>query len=182
MSIAPGTYELGPQDGTLKVRTSRGGAAARAGHDLLIEVRRWDATVRFADDPAHSSMELTADSTSLQVLDGTGGIKPLTDEDRSGIPQTIDEDVLKGGSISFRSTVVRPEGDGRLHVAGDLELAGSGNLIAFDLELADDGRLAGSATVKQTDWGIKPYTALFGALKVADEVQVSLDARLRPAA
>ena len=30
--------------------------------------------------------------------------------------------------------------------------------------------------VKQTDWGIKPYSALFGALKVADEVEVAIDA------
>ena len=32
--------------------------------------------------------------------------------------------------------------------------------------------------VKQTEWGMKPYTALFGALKVADEVRVEIDARL----
>ena len=31
-----------------------------------------------------------------------------------------------------------------------------------------------SAIVKQSDWGIKPYSALFGALKVADEVQLEL--------
>jgi hypothetical protein len=32
--------------------------------------------------------------------------------------------------------------------------------------------------IKQTDWGMKPYSTLFGALKVVDEVEVSLDARL----
>ena len=32
--------------------------------------------------------------------------------------------------------------------------------------------------VKQTDWGIKPYTTLFGALKVADEVIISFDGEL----
>jgi hypothetical protein len=32
--------------------------------------------------------------------------------------------------------------------------------------------------IRQTEWGIKPYSTLFGALKVADEVavEVSLDA------
>jgi hypothetical protein len=32
--------------------------------------------------------------------------------------------------------------------------------------------------VRQSDWGIKPYSALFGALKVRDEVEVSLDGTL----
>ena len=55
--------QLGPDNGTLTVRTGRGGAAAKAGHDLLIEVERWSATL---DD---ASIELTADAGSLRVLD-----------------------------------------------------------------------------------------------------------------
>ena len=39
-----------------------------------------------------------------------------------------------------------------------------------------DGWLSASAVRKQTAWGIKPYSTLFGALKVADEVEVTLDA------
>jgi hypothetical protein len=35
--------------------------------------------------------------------------------------------------------------------------------------------VSGGATVKQTDFGIKPYSALFGTLKVLDEVQVAFD-------
>ena len=38
--------------------------------------------------------------------------------------------------------------------------------------------MTGSAVVTQTEWGMKPYSALFGALKVADEVRVEIDARL----
>ena len=38
--------------------------------------------------------------------------------------------------------------------------------------------MTGSATVKQTEFGMKPYSALFGALKVADEVTVAIDAKL----
>jgi polyisoprenoid-binding protein YceI len=181
MSIEPGTYELGPQDGTLSVRTGKGGAASKAGHNLLIKVERWGATVELAADPAQSVLELTADSTSFTVLEGTGGMKSLDADDKSGIAQTINEEVLKGTAIAFRSTAVRPDGDGRLHVTGDLELSGGINLVAFDLDVADDGRLTGSASLKQTEWGMKPYSALFGTLKVNDEVQVEIDAKLRPA-
>jgi polyisoprenoid-binding protein YceI len=178
MAIEPGTYELGPQDGTLSVRTGKGGAASKAGHNLVIEVERWGATAQFADDPAQSVLELTADSTSFTVREGSGGMKSLDDDDKRGISQTINEEVLKGTAIAFRSTAVRPDGDGRLHVTGDLELSGGVNLIAFDVEVGDEGRLTGHAKLKQTEWGMKPYSALFGTLKVADVVEVVIDAQL----
>jgi polyisoprenoid-binding protein YceI len=180
MAIQPGTYELGPQDGKLVVRTGKGGAASKAGHNLVIEVERWGATVQFAQDPAQSVLELNADSTSFRVLDGTGGVKSLDAGDKDGIAQTINQEVLKGTSIAFKSTAVRPDGDDQLHVTGDLELANGVNLIAFDISVSDDGRLTGRATVKQTEWGMKPYSALFGTLKVTDEVGVEIDAKLRP--
>lgn len=180
MAIDPGTYELGPQDGRLTVHTARAGAASKAGHDLVIVVERWSATVDWAADPAKSRLELTADSTSFSVQEGRGGVKPLSDDDRRGIVQTINEKVLKGTPITFRSTAVRPDADDRFRVTGDLELLNGVNLVAFDLTVSDDGRVSATAGVTQSEWGIKPYSALLGALKVADEVQVALDARLRP--
>jgi polyisoprenoid-binding protein YceI len=178
MSIEPGTYAVGPETGTLTVRTGKGGAAARAGHNLLIEVARWGATIELGADPSQSVLELTADSRSLRVLEGSGGMTSLGDDDKSGITQTIDEEVLKGTAIVFRSATVESSGDGRLHVHGDLELAGGINPVAFELELGDDERVRATATVKQSAWGMKPYSALFGTLKVADEVEVAIDARL----
>jgi polyisoprenoid-binding protein YceI len=177
MAPAPGTYALGPADGHLSVRTGKGGAAARAGHNLRIEVQRWGATVALAEDPAQTALELTADSGSLQVVEGTGGMNSLDDDDRAGITQTINDEVLKGTAIAFRSTSVSGS-DGRLSVQGDLELAGGINPITFELAVADDGRITGTAIVKQTAWGMKPYSALFGTLKVSDEVEVSIDATL----
>ena len=82
--------------------------------------------------------------------------------------------------IAFRSTAVRAEGDGELRVEGDLTIVGTTKPIAFELEIGDDGALRGDRLVTQTDWEMKPYSALFGALKVADEVEV--DGRGPPAA
>ena len=104
----------------------------------------------------------------------------LGDDDKRGIEQTINEEVLKGTPISFKSTAVRPDGDDRFHVTGDLELVNGINLIAFDITVSDDGRVTGRATVSQTQWGMKPYSALFGTLKVTDDVGVEIDAKLRP--
>ena len=168
------TYTLGPEDGILSLRTSRTGAVAKAGHDLLIHVTEWSATLDTGDDP---SLSLDADATSLRVREGTGGMKPLDEDDHANIETTIDDEVLLRRDISFRSTSVAAEGDA-LAVTGDLTLVGATAPLSFDLALSD-GRVQGAAVVRQTDWGMKPYTALFGALKVADEVRVEIDARLQ---
>jgi polyisoprenoid-binding protein YceI len=167
------TYTLGPDDGTLSVRTGRTGTVAKAGHDLLIHVGAWSATL----DLETPRVTLDADATSLHVIEGTGGMKSLDEDDRANIRQTIDDEILKRVDIQFRSTAVERNGD-RLAVRGDLTIVGATRPITFDLAL-DDGRLTGSAVVTQTDWGMKPYSALFGALKVADEVRVEIDARLQ---
>jgi polyisoprenoid-binding protein YceI len=166
------TYTLGPEDGVLLVRTSRTGAVAKAGHDLLIHVTEWSATL----DTDAPSLTLDADATSLRVREGTGGMKPLGEDDLTNIETTIDDEVLLRRDIRFRSTSVTADGDS-LSVTGDLELVGATHPISFDLSLAG-GRVTGAAVVKQTAWGMKPYTALFGALKVADEVRVEVDAAL----
>jgi polyisoprenoid-binding protein YceI len=94
----------------------------------------------------------------------------------ANIEKTIDEEVLGSAPIAFRSTAVEVAG-GSLAVEGELTLAGATRPIAFDLNVAD-GRLRGAAVVTQTDFGMKPYSTLFGALKVADDVTVELDAAL----
>ena len=180
MPISPGTFTLSPADGTLTVRTGRTGAASKAGHDLVIEVTSWRATLDL-DGAGEPAIALTADARSLCVREGTGGMTTLDDDDRANIEQTIDDEVLKGGAIEFRATRAAPGAGGGLRVEGDLDLLGTRRPVAFDLAAGDDGRLTGRATLRQSDWGIKPYSALFGTLKVADEVEVAIDARL-PAA
>jgi polyisoprenoid-binding protein YceI len=47
------------------------------------------------------------------------------------------------------------------------------------LEIGDNGKLTGSTVLKQSDWGIKQYSILFGTIKVADEVKVTIAADLK---
>ena len=180
MSIQSGTHQLGPDNATLSVRTGRSGAAAKAGHDLVLRVTSWEAALAVAEDGA-ATMELTADAGSLRVVESTGGMQALGDDDMENIHQTIDDEVLKRRDISFRSTRVEAERDGgRLHAEGDLTLAGETRPIEFDLALGSGGELTAAATVTQSAWGMKPYSALFGALKVKDEVLVVLEGQLQP--
>jgi polyisoprenoid-binding protein YceI len=165
---------IGPEDGSLVVKTYREGVAAKAGHDLVIEVTRWEATI----DTAAGTLELTADPRSLEVREGVRGVKPLTDRDRGEIRSNIDDKVLRGEPIEFRSRAVRmPDGPGRLTVEGDLTMAGSTRPLTAQLDVGGDGRVSGTITLTQSAWGIKPYRGLMGALKVRDEVEIVVDVR-----
>ena len=179
MSIQPGTHLLGPGNATLSVLTERTGAAAKAGHDLVLHVTSWGAKLVVGEDPADMSIELAADATSLRVVEAVGGVQALGDDDRANIHQTIDDEVLRRQDIEFRSTQVQADpGAGRIRAEGDLTLAGRTQPIAFDVDIGDDGALSATAVVTQTAWGMKPYSALFGALKVKDDVKVVLDGQL----
>ena len=181
MSIDAGTYTLGPDQAALTVKTGKTGAAAKAGHNLVIAVTDWEATVQVGADGIPAGIALTADASSLEVLEGSGGMQALGDEEKASIKQSIDDDVLKRTAIEFRSTAITPGDEpGRLHVEGELELGGTHRPIAFELALAPDGAITGSAIVTQSAWGIKPFSILFGTLKVADEVEVAVSATLRP--
>jgi polyisoprenoid-binding protein YceI len=170
------SQNFGPDNASLQIRTGRTGGAAKAGHDLVIEVGSWQATLDLEAQPA---LTLTADSRSLRVLEGHGGIKSLSEGDKADIKKTIDQDVLKGCAIEFRSSEVREAPDGGLSVRGELTLNDRTAPVTFDLARADDGRVSGSATVTQTAFGMKPYSALFGALKVADDVEIAIDTKPR---
>ncbi len=182
MGLADGSYTLGPDSGQLLIKTSRTGLGARAGHDLAIEVTRWQAEVTVdSADVARSSVNVEVDADSFEVRKGTGGVKPLTDADRAEIKKTIGEKILHTGlhpAITFRSTQVAgtPES---FSIDGDLTITGRTQPVTVHGRLTDD-RVQGSAAVVQSRWGIRPYTAFFGALKLSDEVTVEFSIRITP--
>jgi polyisoprenoid-binding protein YceI len=178
MALATGSHQLGPENASLQVRTYREGFVAKVGHDLVIEVTRWEATLDVADDSLSASVQLSADARSLEVREGLRGVKPLTDKDRADIRKTIDDKVLRGEPIGFRSTTVRPVDDAHLTVDGQLTIAGTTRPVTAQLDVSPGGHVTGTIPLTQSEWGIKPYRGLMGALKVRDEVEVVIDAQL----
>jgi polyisoprenoid-binding protein YceI len=178
MALQAGTHSLGPDNASLQVRTYREGVAAKAGHDLIIEVTRWDATVEVAGEPAGWTIALNADPQSLEIREGLRGVKPLTDKDRVEIRKNIDEKILGSHPIEFRSSGVRAADHERLTVDGELTMAGSTRPVTAELSMDAGGGVSGTIPVTQSAWGIKPYRGLMGALKVRDDVEVVIAAKL----
>ncbi|HEV7861380.1 MAG TPA: YceI family protein [Acidimicrobiia bacterium] len=180
MTIKPGTYTLGPSDGTLQVRTGRSGMASKVGHDLTLEASNWNATVTIDADPSRSEVKATIEPRSLEVVAATGGAKPVSEKDKKDIKNNI-AGLLGNNSITFQSTSVQAKSDTAATVTGDLSIAGQSRQATLDLTLQPDGtsaRLKGRVPIVQSSFGVKPFSAMMGALKVKDEVEVDIDVRL----
>ena len=177
MSDVPaGTHAFGPSDGQLRLKVYREGVASKMGHDLVIEVKDWSAKVdAHPDDLSQSSVEATAEVPSFTVVEGTGGTKPLTRTDKADIKKNIDEKILKDTStITFRSNGTATVSGSRVSVPGELTINGTSRPIDVDIEL-DGGKARARFKVVQSQFGIKPFKAFMGALKVRDDVEVELE-------
>jgi hypothetical protein len=186
MADITGTYELGPGDGRVLVKTGREGLAARAGHDLTLEITRWSArlTVPGGEGGGVAGATLAAelDLGSLTVREGAGGAKPLTDRDRRDIQGQARKILGDPAAASFASARVIPSSSAGSTangaVEGTLTLRGTSRPVRLQVISPAPGQFRGSAAIRQTDFGITPYSGFFGTLKLKDEVTVEFDVKL----
>jgi len=184
VAASTGNYRLGPDTGRVVIKTTRAGLAARAGHDLTIEVTRWSAQVEVPaeEDGGLGAAKVSAelDLGSLEPREGTGGVKPLTDGDRREIKKTM-SGILRSGTASFTSSRIVPSGSSGGAIEGTATLNGRTQPARLQVTAPGSDRYRGSATLTQTAFGLKPYTGFFGALKLKDEVTVEFDVDLSKA-
>ena len=170
-------WQLDASHGQLLVRTGVAGRAAKMGHRLTIEMERWDATVsRSGGRP--TAVELTVEVDSLRVLRGDGGMTPLTAPEkaliRSNALKCLDSN--KHRLIRFGSSDVEPTDDG-YRLTGELEIHGRRKPHVIEIRVTGqpDGswQVTGDSRVLHSDFGVRRYSMLMGAMQVADEVTVS---------
>ncbi|HET9893547.1 MAG TPA: YceI family protein [Streptosporangiaceae bacterium] len=180
MTQQPGRHAFNSEQGQVTLLTSRDGLAAQAGHDLTIEVSTWSAELETSADGTPAGLAVRLDLTSLAVREGTGGVKPLTDRDRREIAKTARK--LLGADRSPEATFVasafEPGGDGGGFVQGTFTLGGISRPLRLRVSRSGPDNYRATASVRQSEFGIKPYTAFLGALKVSDDVGVVVDVNL----
>lgn len=178
-AIATGSKTLGPQAGTITVKTFKEGLLSKMGHDLVIEARQWSAKIQLdSAEPPAGSVEVEIDPKSLTIV----GPGDLTDKDKAEIRGNIEKDVIqwaKFPEIKFRSTAVEnvksSGGKGTATVKGQLTLHGQTQAVDLPVSFeatATGVRVTGEVTLAQTRFGIKPYKAPLGVIKVKDELKV----------
>jgi polyisoprenoid-binding protein YceI len=174
-----GAWHLEGSDGELLIRTGVAGPAAAVGHRLTLAMRRWQATTQWdSDEPV--AAELTVDVGSLEVVRGEGGVTPLSGPEKMIVRRNAlgALNSRKFPHIMFAANVIEKTGDG-YRLSGDLTIHGQTRAQVVDVRTDDQGdgwRLSSETAIRQSDFGVKPYSQLLGALKVTDDVVVSFTA------
>ncbi|SPM42597.1 Polyisoprenoid-binding periplasmic protein YceI, partial [Mycobacterium numidiamassiliense] len=177
--VTPAVWSFEPADGELLVRTGVAGRAARLGHRLTIAMTRWHATVRWSGaDPV--AVELTVEADSFEVVRGEGGVKGLSGPEKTVIRANALKSLQASRfpTISFAADVIDKTDEG-YRLGGRLEVCGKTHEHVIDLrteDLGDTWRMSVESGVRQSAYGIKPYSILMGSVQVADDVTVSFTA------
>ncbi|KQU55525.1 S-adenosyl-L-methionine-dependent methyltransferase [Rhodococcus sp. Leaf278] len=177
------TWTLDASDGgQLAVRTDVTGRASKMGHRLTIAVTSWTATVEWSED-APTAVSLVAEVGSLEVVHGEGGLTPLIGPEKivakANALKSFDAD--RYPSIRFRSENITAVDSG-FRLAGTVEIHGVSREVAVDVaatDLGDRWRIESETVVRQSDYKITPYSQMFGAMKVVDDVTVAFNAEYR---
>jgi polyisoprenoid-binding protein YceI len=184
MAANGGRHRLGPEDGRLVLRTYRTGLAAQAGHDLTLEITRWSGDLDRGEDDSSGRLEVRIDLGSLTVREGSGGVRPLSDRDRREIASTARK-VLgtdRNPEATFVAEKFEPDSTGGGAINGTLTLGGQARPLGLRVKKVGDDRYQATASIAQSDFGIKPYSGMFGALKLRDAVDVEAEVDLSAAA
>jgi len=171
---------FGPGRGRIVLLTTRDGLAAQAGHDLTIEVTHWSAELEVADDLIPGNLSVRADMNSLAVREGTGGVKQLTDRDRREIVATARK-LLRTDrypEATFVASKFVPDELGGGVVDGTLTINGREGRLPLAVSKTGNAAYHATGTVRQSEFGIKPYTAFLGVLRVSDRVGIAVDLEL----
>ncbi len=174
------TYKLIPSESSFWVFAGKAGFLSAFAHDHEIGVKSYTSTVTIPESgAAGASMQLEVDAKSLVVLD-----KKVSEKDRRQIFDDMHSSVLESDKhpvIGFRSVSVsnlKKTGENRYNFTlnGDLKLHGVTRRIALQVSAtitATEIRASGKYPLKQTDYGIRPYSAAGGTVKVKNEVIIN---------
>ena len=175
------TYRLAPEQSKFTVQAFAEGLFSAFGHDPVIQIRSFSGEVHFVPGTfENASLKITVDPNSLAVSDA------VKEKDRLEIEQTMRNEVLEISRyheivfVSSNISVNRlAQGRCQVRVIGDLTLHGvTRNSIWISAEAKiNEGTLqaSGNFSLKQSDFGIKPYSAAGGTIKLKNELKFLFD-------
>lgn len=165
-----------PDNADVLVFTFKEGLLSAMAHDLKIRVTRFSIHV----DETTNAIEATFDPASLRVVtamkDGAEAHGALSDSDRKKIEGNIVDDVLearKFPEIRFVSSSVEEDEGTGYRVRGKLTLHGKTQDVSFVSRTDGEGQVA-QIEIHQPSFGIQPYSALLGTLKIKPDVLVNV--------
>ncbi|MFU8802170.1 MAG: YceI family protein [Bradymonadaceae bacterium] len=189
------TYRLNDSNSLLYVLIDNdsGKLLSKMGHDHVVHATNWTGTLDYEpDDPSRTSVRielpvagLRADEEEIRKRVGYKGGIPEGDR------QKTQENMLKKDqlfakrfpTITFTSTACDRGDEGTLQVRGRLTVRGKTRPVdlSMTLEQEEGGlRARGRFVATHADFGFKPFSAPFGALKNKEEITFVIDVLAMP--
>ena len=169
-------YELAPSS-RLVVRTGKAGLFGFAGHEHLIQAREFSGRiVYYPQQPESSHVTVSIATARLEVLTppDTAEIRKVTAAMRTEVL-----DVAQYSEITLTSQAVEKTGD-TLRVQAALTMKSRTRTVPITVRVLigpDTLRATTTFTVRQSDYGIRPYRGGPGGIvRVADAVSFDIDA------
>lgn len=162
-----------PITGRIDVLTFKEGILSKVAHDLSLRVGSFE----LATDGERVEGKFRLTSLGVEgvmnrgVLDSHG----VSEGDRREIEGNIQNKILRTKEYPEATFSGRArKGEGRHALSGTLTLAGKARDIELEVREAD-GHWRGEVELVPSRWGIQPYKALLGAIKLQDRVVVRFD-------
>jgi hypothetical protein len=154
------------------------GLLSAVGHDVALSVEQLSVSIE------GDKIEATFDPASLRVLHAMKGGSPnpgaLSDKDKKTIEGYVREDILHSrrypkirfvGRFLLDGSLERQ--DDELLVEGTLELHGRSRAVKATVRL-DREPISVRVKLHQPDFGIQPFKAMLGTLRIQSDVEVEL--------
>lgn len=174
-------YSFVPDESKFTVQAFAEGLFSAFAHDPVLAIKDFGGEAQFVPGSFESaSVKMTIKAASIELSD------EVKEKDRLELEQTMREQVLEIAKypeivfVSSNISVTRlAEGRYRARVIGDLTLHGATqkNLwITSEVTVSGEGfRAKGEFSLKQTDFGIKPFSVAGGTIKLKNELKFSFD-------
>jgi len=178
-------FRVDPQQSRIFLRTGRDGPMKAAGHDHVIASADVEGLVLLSGDPQKSRADLRLPLQQLVVDDPANrerfGLEPeLPESAVEGTTRNMQEKVLESGLFPWATVNVRVLS--LQDAQADLDVSVTVHGSTFDYRvpavLAIDPEslgVSGSMTLSHVDFGLTPFSAAGGLLRVADDIEVVFD-------
>jgi polyisoprenoid-binding protein YceI len=178
--LATVKYQIDPSASRFTVQAFATGLLSSFGHNPTIAIRDFEGEVQSGpEDFENASLLFTVRTAKMEVLD------EMKKDDRLKLEEEMYDKVLNvkqfpTATFTSKQITVQKLGNDlfQAHVAGELAFHGVQHDHSFDARIMRLGtmlRVSGEFSLRQSDYGIKPFKAAGGALRLKDEVKFSCE-------
>jgi polyisoprenoid-binding protein YceI len=185
-------YKVSAEQSLLQILVYRGGAMARLGHNHVIASHHLAGSVYVTSDLAQSRFDisipvndLTIDEPAMREQAGADFPPGVPQSARDGTRSNMLSEALLDGArfpvIRLRATEVVAAGD-VFDVDVEITIKDQVHHVRVPMQVRRaDGAItaSGEFPLRQSELGLKPFSAAMGALLVVDEMRVRFDVSAR---